>query len=125
MLFFVLFLDVTTSDSNNAKAQGVVNLVKSVNSANGKIIDGIGTQSHLSVRQARPNQIYTVDTNFLLWDRPVKLVEFRLLSPFLPLLALRLQLPSLILRAEVPTTTSQLLRLVLLSRAVSRSHLGA
>ena len=37
-------------DSANAKLQAVVNLVKQVNSGGTKLIDGIGTQMHLSVR---------------------------------------------------------------------------
>ena len=38
---------MSLTDSNNDKAQGIVALVKRVNSANGQIIDGIGTQMHL------------------------------------------------------------------------------
>jgi len=41
-----LFINDYNLDSNNAKVQGMVNLVKSVNSG-GKLIDGIGTQMHL------------------------------------------------------------------------------
>ena len=37
-------------DSNNAKVQGMVALVKRIN-ANGQLIDGIGTQMHLEVCQ--------------------------------------------------------------------------
>ena len=37
-------------DSANAKLQAVVNLVKQTNSGT-KLIDGIGTQMHLSVRE--------------------------------------------------------------------------
>ena len=40
-------------DSANAKLQGVVNLVKQVNNGGSKLIDGIGTQMHLSVRNYR------------------------------------------------------------------------
>ena len=36
----------------NAKVNGLVNLVNSVNSGS-KLIDGIGTQMHLSVRVSR------------------------------------------------------------------------
>ena len=36
-------------DSNNAKTQGMVTLVKKVNAANPGLIQGCGTQGHLSV----------------------------------------------------------------------------
>ena len=36
-------------DSVNAKAKGLVNLVNTMN-ANSRVIDGIGSQTHLSVR---------------------------------------------------------------------------
>ncbi|KAJ7123267.1 glycoside hydrolase superfamily [Mycena crocata] len=42
-----LYINDYNLDSNNAKVQGIVNLVKSIN-ANGKLVDGIGTQAHLS-----------------------------------------------------------------------------
>ncbi|KAK0227957.1 glycoside hydrolase family 10 and carbohydrate-binding module family 1 protein [Armillaria fumosa] len=42
-----LYINDFNLDSNNAKVQGMVNLVKKIN-ANGKIIDGIGTQMHLN-----------------------------------------------------------------------------
>jgi len=42
-----LYINDYNLDSNNAKVQGIVKLVKSLN-ANGKIVDGIGTQAHLS-----------------------------------------------------------------------------
>ncbi|KAJ7075505.1 glycoside hydrolase superfamily [Mycena belliarum] len=42
-----LYINDYNLDSNNAKVKGIVNLVKSLN-ANGKIVDGIGTQAHLS-----------------------------------------------------------------------------
>lgn len=42
-----LYINDYNLDSNNAKAQAVVKLVNKVNAANGKIIDGIGTQAHL------------------------------------------------------------------------------
>ncbi|KAG7086505.1 hypothetical protein E1B28_002458 [Marasmius oreades] len=41
-----LYINDYNLDSNNAKVQGLVRLVNSVNSG-GKLIDGIGTQSHL------------------------------------------------------------------------------
>ncbi|KAJ7720172.1 glycoside hydrolase superfamily [Mycena metata] len=42
-----LYINDYNLDSNNAKVQGIVKLVKSIN-ANGKLVDGIGTQAHLS-----------------------------------------------------------------------------
>ncbi|KIJ30188.1 glycoside hydrolase family 10 protein [Sphaerobolus stellatus SS14] len=42
-----LYINDYNLDSNNAKVQGMVNLVKSINSGT-KLIDGIGTQMHLS-----------------------------------------------------------------------------
>ncbi|KAJ7453382.1 glycoside hydrolase superfamily [Mycena latifolia] len=42
-----LYINDYNLDSNNAKVKGIVNLVKSIN-ANGKLVDGIGTQAHLS-----------------------------------------------------------------------------
>jgi len=36
-------------DSNNAKTQGMVTLVKKINAANPGLIQGCGTQGHLSV----------------------------------------------------------------------------
>lgn len=41
-----LYINDFNLDSNNAKVQGMVALVKQIN-ANGKLIDGIGTQMHL------------------------------------------------------------------------------
>ncbi|KAF9009451.1 putative xylanase, partial [Cyathus striatus] len=46
-----LYINDYNLDSNNAKVQGMVNLVKRVN-GNGKIIDGIGTQMHLEANGA-------------------------------------------------------------------------
>lgn len=43
-----LYINDYNLDSANAKARGLVNLVNSVNSQYGNIIDGIGTQTHLS-----------------------------------------------------------------------------
>ncbi|PPQ67658.1 hypothetical protein CVT25_012686 [Psilocybe cyanescens] len=42
-----LYINDYNLDSNNAKTQGIVNLVKRVN-ASGRLIDGVGTQMHLS-----------------------------------------------------------------------------
>ena len=42
-------------DSANAKLQAVVNLVKQVNNGGTKLIDGIGTQMHLSVSISPPS----------------------------------------------------------------------
>ncbi|KAJ7211748.1 glycoside hydrolase superfamily [Mycena pura] len=42
-----LYINDYNLDSNNAKVQGIVRLVKQLN-ANGKLVDGIGTQMHLS-----------------------------------------------------------------------------
>jgi endo-1,4-beta-xylanase len=42
-----LYINDYNLDSNNAKLQGLIRLVNSINSANGNIIDGIGTQAHL------------------------------------------------------------------------------
>jgi len=42
-----LYINDYNLDSNNAKVAGIVNLVKSIN-ANGKLVDGIGTQAHLN-----------------------------------------------------------------------------
>ncbi|SJL04726.1 related to endo-1,4-beta-xylanase [Armillaria ostoyae] len=42
-----LYINDFNLDSNNAKVQGMVALVKRIN-ANGKLIDGIGTQMHLN-----------------------------------------------------------------------------
>ncbi|KAK7055777.1 carbohydrate esterase family 15 protein [Favolaschia claudopus] len=42
-----LYINDYNLDSNNAKVQGIVKLVNQLN-ANGKIVDGIGTQAHLS-----------------------------------------------------------------------------
>ena len=39
-------------DSVNAKLNAVVNLVKKINGSGTKLIDGIGTQAHLSVSTA-------------------------------------------------------------------------
>ena len=41
-------------DSANAKLTALVNLVKKVNGAGTKLIDGIGTQMHLSVSTIAP-----------------------------------------------------------------------
>jgi endo-1,4-beta-xylanase len=41
-----LYINDYNLDSNNAKVQGIIKLVKSIN-ANGKLVDGIGTQAHL------------------------------------------------------------------------------
>ncbi|KIK54560.1 glycoside hydrolase family 10 protein [Collybiopsis luxurians FD-317 M1] len=43
-----LYINDYNLDSNNAKVQGMVNLVKQVNSGGTKLIDGIGTQMHLN-----------------------------------------------------------------------------
>ncbi|KAJ6488437.1 glycoside hydrolase superfamily [Mycena vulgaris] len=42
-----LYINDYNLDSNNAKVQGIVKLVKQIN-ANGQLVDGIGTQAHLS-----------------------------------------------------------------------------
>jgi endo-1,4-beta-xylanase len=41
-----LYINDYNLDSNNAKTQGMVALIKRIN-ANGKLIDGVGTQMHL------------------------------------------------------------------------------
>ncbi|EIM80563.1 uncharacterized protein STEHIDRAFT_104851 [Stereum hirsutum FP-91666 SS1] len=43
-----LYINDYNLDSNNAKVAGIVNLVKSLNSGGTKLVDGIGSQSHLS-----------------------------------------------------------------------------
>ncbi|KAF7331257.1 Carbohydrate esterase family 15 protein [Mycena kentingensis (nom. inval.)] len=43
-----LYINDFNLDSNNAKVAGIVNLVKSLNSGGTKLVDGIGTQMHLS-----------------------------------------------------------------------------
>ncbi|THH02213.1 hypothetical protein EW026_g626 [Hermanssonia centrifuga] len=43
-----LYINDYNLDSNNAKLQAVVNLVKKINGSGTKLIDGIGTQMHLS-----------------------------------------------------------------------------
>jgi len=43
-----LFINDYNLDSNNSKVQGLVALVKRVNSATGNLIEGIGTQMHLN-----------------------------------------------------------------------------
>jgi len=42
-----LYINDYNLDSNNAKVAGIVNLVKTVNGLGTKLIDGIGTQTHL------------------------------------------------------------------------------
>ena len=45
-----LYINDYNLDSNNAKVAGIVALVKQLNSGGTKLVDGIGTQTHLSVR---------------------------------------------------------------------------
>jgi len=47
-----LFINDYNLDSNNAKVQGLVALIKRVNSATGNLIEGIGTQMHLNANDA-------------------------------------------------------------------------
>ena len=51
-----LFINDYNLDSNNPKVQGLVALVKRVNSATGNLIDGIGTQMHLNASGAGGTQ---------------------------------------------------------------------
>ncbi|KAJ7267382.1 glycoside hydrolase superfamily [Mycena rebaudengoi] len=50
-----LYISDYNLDSNNAKVQGIVRLVKSLN-ANGQIVDGIGSQGHLAAGQGASAQ---------------------------------------------------------------------
>lgn len=43
-----LYINDYNLDSNNAKTQGMINLIKRINTSS-KLIDGVGTQMHLSV----------------------------------------------------------------------------
>lgn len=43
-----MYINDYNLDSNNAKVQGLVALIKRVNSATGNLIEGIGTQMHLN-----------------------------------------------------------------------------
>ena len=63
-------------DSANAKLTGLVNLVKKVNGRGTQLIDGIGTQAHLSVSVS---DWPFVIMSLTLYHRPDKLVVFPLL----------------------------------------------
>ena len=44
-----LYINDYNLDSNNAKVAGIVKLVKQLNGSGTKLVDGIGTQTHLGV----------------------------------------------------------------------------
>jgi len=46
-----LYINDYNLDSANAKVAGIVRLVNTINSAGTRLIDGCGTQAHLSVRR--------------------------------------------------------------------------
>jgi endo-1,4-beta-xylanase len=47
-LLLQLYINDYNLDSNNAKVQGIVRLVQSLNSGGTKLVDGIGSQTHLN-----------------------------------------------------------------------------
>ncbi len=61
--FLRLYINDYNLDSNNAKVQGMVALVKRVNSA-GTLIDAIGTQMHLSVSLCHDGPITRASASF-------------------------------------------------------------
>src|ERR1700748_454309 len=52
-----LYINDYNLDSNNAKVAGIVNLVRAVNNQGTKLIDGIGTQTHLNAGGASVVQV--------------------------------------------------------------------
>ncbi len=56
ILGFRLYINDYNLDSNNAKVQGMVALVKRTNNGT-TLIDGIGTQMHLSVSRIENNDM--------------------------------------------------------------------